>query len=67
DVNSFHHQAVDRLGRDLRATAHAPDGLIEGIEDPSAALFLGVQWHAEALLDDPRHQALFTLLVDAAR
>src|ERR1700760_4310859 len=35
-VNSFHHQAVDRLGVVLRACAWAPDGTIEGIEDPTA-------------------------------
>jgi putative glutamine amidotransferase len=65
-VNSFHHQAVDRLGRDLRANAHATDGLIEGIEDPDAPLYLGVQWHAEGLIGDPRNQALFALLVEVA-
>jgi putative glutamine amidotransferase len=65
-VNSFHHQAADRLGRDLRATAFSPDGLIEGIEDPGAALYLGVQWHAEGLVDAPRQLALFGELVDAA-
>ncbi len=66
-VNSFHHQAVDRLGRDLRPTAHATDGLVEGIEDPSRdAFFLGVQWHAEGLIEDPRHRALFEALVAEA-
>jgi putative glutamine amidotransferase len=66
-VNSFHHQAVDRLGRDLVASAQSTDGLVEAIEDPDAdALFLGVQWHAEGLTDDPRHRALFAALVDAA-
>ena len=32
DVNSFHHQAADRLGQGLRAVAWAPDGLVEGLE-----------------------------------
>jgi len=66
-VNSFHHQAVDRLGRELRAVAHASDGLIEAIEGDGPALFLGVQWHAEGLVDDARQRALFAELVDAAR
>ena len=34
-VNSFHHQAVNRLGRGLRAVAWSPDGVIEGIEAPA--------------------------------
>jgi putative glutamine amidotransferase len=66
EVNSFHHQAVDRLGEGLRAVAWSPDGVIEGIEDPNAAFYLGVQWHAEGLVDRPEHEALFGALVDAA-
>jgi putative glutamine amidotransferase len=62
-VNSFHHQAVDDLGRDLRVTARAGDGLIEAIEGDGDALYLGVQWHAEGLVDDPRQRALFAELV----
>ena len=47
-VNSHHHQAIRRTGRDLRATARANDGVIEGIEDIRPDRFvLGVQWHPE--------------------
>lgn len=59
DVNSFHHQAVDRLGGGLCACAWAPDGTIEAIEDPEQPFVLAVQWHAETLRDVPVHQALF--------
>jgi putative glutamine amidotransferase len=65
-VNSFHHQAVDRLGRGLRAVAHAADGIVEAIEAPGTRFVLGVQWHAEGLLHDPRHRMLFESLVSAA-
>jgi putative glutamine amidotransferase len=65
-VNSFHHQAVDRLGDGLRACAWAPDGTIEGIEDPGEAFVLAVQWHAETLQGIPAHLALFEELVSAA-
>jgi putative glutamine amidotransferase len=67
-VNSFHHQAVDRLGRDLRSAARSTDGLVEAIEpvDDDGPLFLGVQWHAEGLVDDVRHCALFAELVTQA-
>jgi putative glutamine amidotransferase len=65
-VNSFHHQAVQRLGDGLRAVAWAADGTVEGIED-DARFVLGVQWHAETLEEVERPQArLFTALVDAA-
>ena len=67
DVNSFHHQAVDRLGDDLVATAHAPDGVVEGIELPGASFTLGVQWHPEAFWKEPaRFLRLFRGLVVAA-
>ena len=66
DVNAFHHQAVDRLGRGLRAVAWAPDGIVEGIEGDGEALYLGVQWHVETLVHLPRHARLFEALVEAA-
>jgi putative glutamine amidotransferase len=65
-VNSFHHQAVDRLGSGLRAVAHAADGTIEGVELPGSRFVLGVQWHVEGLVAHPRHFALFEALVAAA-
>ena len=67
-VNSFHHQAVERLGDGLRAVAWAPDGTVEGIEGADGRFVLGVQWHAETLDEVERAQArLFAALVDAAR
>jgi putative glutamine amidotransferase len=66
EVNSFHHQAVDTLGSGLVATAWAADGTIEGLEDPAHPFLLGVQWHAETLIDDPAQLALFVALVEAA-
>jgi putative glutamine amidotransferase len=65
-VNSFHHQAVDVLGRGLRVVARAADGTIEAVEAPGAHFLLGVQWHAEGLIAQPRHRALFEALVLAA-
>jgi putative glutamine amidotransferase len=47
-VNSSHHQAIGELGRDLKATAWAADGVVECIEDIREDRFaLGVQWHPE--------------------
>ena len=66
EANSTHHQAVRDAG-DLVVTARSPDGIIEAVEDPSARFFLGVQWHPEAMVDHPGHQAIYTRLVDVAR
>jgi putative glutamine amidotransferase len=65
-VNSFHHQAVKRLGRGLRAVAHAADGTVEAIEARGPRFVVGVQWHVEGLVGQPRHRALFDALVAAA-
>jgi putative glutamine amidotransferase len=65
-VNSFHHQAAHRLGRGLRPVAWAPDGVVEGIELPDRDFAVGVQWHAEAMVDRPEQLALFEAFVEAA-
>lgn len=65
EVNTFHHQAVDRLGGGLRAVAWAPDDLVEGIEDPDQRFVVGVQWHAEAL-STAEQRALFAAFTKAA-
>jgi putative glutamine amidotransferase len=60
---THHHQAVDRLGKGLTATAWAADGTIEAFEADGGDQFLvAVQWHPEAG-EDP---ALFHALVAAA-
>ena len=65
DVNSFHHQAIDRLGEGLVVTARAPDGTIEAVEDPSRDFLIGVQWHAETLVHRPYEASLFRHFVEA--
>jgi putative glutamine amidotransferase len=65
-VNSFHHQAADRVGAGMYVSATAPDGAIEALEDPSRTFWLGVQWHAEAMVERPEQLALFSGLVAAA-
>jgi putative glutamine amidotransferase len=63
-VNSSHHQAVRDPGRAI-VNAVAPDGVIEGIEDPAAVFLIGVQWHPEFHID-AGDRRLFAALVAAA-
>jgi putative glutamine amidotransferase len=68
EVNSFHHQAVRKLGDGLRIVAKSPDGIVEATEttDPNRFL-IGVQWHPEKMMPaDPRQQKLFTAFIKAA-
>ena len=70
DVNTIHHQAVDRLADGLRVSSRAVDGLVETIEyadQRNNGFLLGVQWHPEQLCAKrPKHLALFEALVAAA-
>ena len=67
-VNSHHHQAIEKLGRELLATAWAPDGIVEAVEDPRSDRFvLGVQWHPElGWQKDELSQSLFARFVSEA-
>jgi putative glutamine amidotransferase len=65
-VNSYHHQAARRLGRGVKAVAWAADGVVEGIELPDREFAVGVQWHAEAIVEQPEQLALFREFVGAA-
>ena len=67
-VNTIHHQSVDKLGEGLVVCATSPDdGVIEGIELPSASFVIGVQWHPEHMWRTrPHSKRLFKALVDAA-
>ena len=49
-VNSFHHQAVDKVGNNLRVAARSPEGVVEAVETTDPDRFLiGVQWHPEKM------------------
>jgi putative glutamine amidotransferase len=50
-VASWHHQAVRRLGRGLRAVAWAPDGTVEALELAGAPQVTAVQWHPELQIE----------------
>ena len=67
DVNSRHHQAVKALAPGFRASATAPDGVIEAIEDPSAAFCLGVQWHPENFWRTGEFRSLFEGFLEASQ
>jgi putative glutamine amidotransferase len=50
EVNSIHHQAIDRLAPDLEDVAWSADGVIEAVEGRDTDWFIrAVQWHPEKL------------------
>jgi putative glutamine amidotransferase len=66
-VNSFHHQALKRVGEGLRVTAVAPDGVIEAVEGTDGRFLLGVQFHPEEMVGvSEQAKAIFQAFVLAA-
>ena len=66
EVNSHHHQGVRVIGDGLRASGHAPDGLVEALELPGHPFGLAVQWHPERLTHEESSRRLFGAFVSAA-
>lgn len=59
-----HHQALDRVARDLQVVGRTADGIVHACELPSARWVVGTQWHPEdSAADDPEQQALFAALL----
>jgi putative glutamine amidotransferase len=68
EINSSHHQAIAKPGKNLRVTAHSSDGVVEGVEwTGDANWVVGVQWHPERMFGDAFSERLFKDFVAAAR
>lgn len=68
DVNSMHHQVIDKVGDNLHVTAVSPDGYVEALELDGCSFCVGVQWHPEHMSKkNRRQQKLFDLFVERAR
>ncbi|MBI9016009.1 MAG: gamma-glutamyl-gamma-aminobutyrate hydrolase family protein [Phycisphaerae bacterium] len=65
-VNSIHHQAVDKVGNGFTVTARSDDGLIEATERTDGNWGLFLQWHPERL-ETKHRQAIFGAFIDACR
>ncbi|MCH8552103.1 MAG: type 1 glutamine amidotransferase [Natronospirillum sp.] len=67
-VNNLHSQAIDRVASTFNAVAWDRDDIIQGVEYGGEDRFImGVQWHPEFLLYQPRQRALFRALITASR
>lgn len=65
-VNSYHHQAINKLGYGLIASAIAPDGITEAVESTHHKFTIGVQWHPEHLAQNVLDDCLFESFINAA-
>lgn len=68
EVNSYHHQAVKSVGKDMKIIARSDDGVIEGIEGQETDTFvLGVQWHPEMMFTSEEQGKIFQNFIAACR
>jgi len=63
DVNSDHHQGINRIAGGLEIMAVADDGLVEAVYMPDHPYVWAVQWHPEVLLKDETTKKLFASFV----
>lgn len=68
-VNSYHHQAVRKLGENLIVSSNATDGTIEAIESTAHSFVVGVQWHPEFLmrLNDTTSLTIYEYFISQCR
>lgn len=61
-TNTWHHQCVKKTGRNIRVSARATDGVIEGIERTDKTFVVGTQFHPEK--EDMRNRPNYIRLFD---
>ena len=67
-VNSFHHQAIDKVADDFIIVARASDGVVEAIEHKTYKFLVAVQWHPEMLaVNCEKARVLFSKFVEEAK
>lgn len=67
-VNSYHHQAVKRIGDGLVPQAWSDDGLVESLYAPDRHFLLAVQWHPEfTFREDENSRKIFEALVESCK
>jgi putative glutamine amidotransferase len=63
EVNSSHHQGINRLAKGLEAMATSDDGLIEAVYMPNHSFVWGVQWHPECSIKEEISKKIFSSFV----
>lgn len=64
-VNSRHHQALGKVGRQVKVVALSPDQIVEGIEVERHPFAIGVQWHPEDMPRSNSTRLLFRAFLKA--
>jgi putative glutamine amidotransferase len=65
-VNSLHHQAIDKPGKNIRSAAMESNQVVQAIEYTGHRFIIGVQWHPEYLPQHKLHQKIFRAFIKAS-
>jgi len=65
EVNSYHHQGINRIAKGLEPMALAEDGLVEAVYMPERSYVWAVQWHPEFYLQDEDSKKIFASFVES--
>jgi len=66
EVNSYHHQGINKLAKGLEVMALADDGLVEAVYMPDRSYVWAVQWHPEFSLKDENAKKIFSSFTESA-
>ena len=65
EVNSSHHQGINRIAKGLEIMARADDGLVEAVYMPEHPHVWAVQWHPEYSLKDETSKKIFSHFIES--
>ncbi len=66
ETNSFHHQCIKAVGKQLEIAGTTADGVIEALEASFHPFCIGVQWHPECMYKSSREmRSLFTAFISS--
>ena len=66
-INSLHSQSVNRIAKNLIASAYDEDGFLQAFENENKIFLIGVQWHPEYLPYQSHQRKLFAAIVAAVK
>jgi putative glutamine amidotransferase len=66
-VNSYHHQAVKKIGKSLKKWAVSDDGIIEGLYKEDYPFLLAIQWHPERSFYDRISLKIFKTFIEKVK
>ncbi len=68
ETNSFHHQCIKTVGKQLEIAGTTADGVIEALEASFHPFCIGVQWHPECMYQSSREmRSLFAAFISSTR